>query len=405
MSNRYSSLVSRNIVCGIYILFLFCFATQGTSGQGVQSAGQGLGMNVRDITVSQDQPYTDHVSMEGDATDKDIMVKFVFDEAANQLTVSLISYRMIFVFREDVRYKPLIKGRTIRPDQLPYVVAFDPSDKFRISKLFKSTVPKPRKQYVFHRWIDYERLQPAPQEYSMVNDYISQTFDIQNKSNSVVVKLRDVMLMNDISKHLNKRQYEIGFGRDLYTEYRVNIQRNPCFGMEENIASAKAALEGISKSFHSMKEKYGSGTVSSEDLLTVFKELQATLKKQYPRKDTLTSCPELQQIFEKYNMYADSIARMKCKLVDTSAEKGMLSNGVSERMLLSKARVIDSSVARWLLSADPLERRDIIKNIDNIIKTMNEDIKSQGVYTKEQREALSVFREAERYYRNNCQVQ
>ncbi|MBR0180977.1 MAG: hypothetical protein IJQ04_04855 [Prevotella sp.] len=362
-------------------------------------------MNVRDITVSQDQPYTDHVSMEGDATDKDIMVKFVFDEAANQLTVSLISYRMIFVFREDVRYKPLIKGRTIRPDQLPYVVAFDPSDKFRISKLFKSTVPKPRKQYVFHRWIDYERLQPAPQEYSMVNDYISQTFDIQNKSNSVVVKLRDVMLMNDISKHLNKRQYEIGFGRDLYTEYRVNIQRNPCFGMEENIASAKAALEGISKSFHSMKEKYGSGTVSSEDLLTVFKELQATLKKQYPRKDTLTSCPELQQIFEKYNMYADSIARMKCKLVDTSAEKGMLSNGVSERMLLSKARVIDSSVARWLLSADPLERRDIIKNIDNIIKTMNEDIKSQGVYTKEQREALSVFREAERYYRNNCQVQ
>lgn len=405
MSNRYSSLASRNIVCGIYILFLFCFATQGISGQGVQSAGQGLGMNVRDITVSQDQPYTDHVSMEGDATDKDIMVKFVFDEAANQLTVSLISYRMIFVFREDVRYKPLIKGRTIRPDQLPYVVAFDPSDKFRISKLFKSTVPKPKKQYVFHRWIDYEGLQPAPQEYSMVNDYISQTFDIQNKSNSVVVKLRDVMLMNDISKHLNKRQYEIGFGRDLYTEYRVNIQRNPCFGMEENIASAKAALEGISKSFHSMKEKYGSGTVSSEDLLTVFKELQATLKKQYPRKDTLTSCPELQQIFEKYNMYADSIARMKCKLVDTSAEKGMLSNGVSERMLLSKARVIDSSVARWLLSADPLERRDIIKNIDNIIKTMNEDIKSQGVYTKEQREALSVFREAERYYRNNCQLQ
>ena len=405
MSNRYSSLASRNIVCGIYILFLFCFATQGTSGQGVQSAGQGLGMNVRDITVSQDQPYTDHVSMEGDATDKDIMVKFVFDEAANQLTVSLISYRMIFVFREDVRYKPLIKGRTIRPDQLPYVVAFDPSDKFRISKLFKSTVPKPRKQYVFHRWIDYERLQPAPQEYSMVNDYISQTFDIQNKSNSVVVKLRDVMLMNDISKHLNKRQYEIGFGRDLYTEYRVNIQRNPCFGMEENIASAKAALEGISKSFHSMKEKYGSGTVSSEDLLTVFKELQATLKKQYPRKDTLTSCPELQQIFETYNLYTDSIARMKCKLADSGAEKGMLGKGVSERMLLSKARVIDSSVARWLLSADPLERRDIIKNIDNIIKTMNEDIKSQGVYTKEQREALSVFREAERYYRNNCQLQ
>jgi hypothetical protein len=122
-----------------------------------------MAQTVKHITVSQDQAYTDHISLEGDATDKDIMVKFVFDEAANQLTVSLISYRMIFVFREDIRFKPLIKGRRIRPDQLPYVVNYDPSDQFRISKLFKSTVPKPRKQYVFHRWLDYEGLQPAPQ--------------------------------------------------------------------------------------------------------------------------------------------------------------------------------------------------------------------------------------------------
>jgi len=362
-------------------------------------------MNVRDITVSQDQPYTDHISMEGDATDKDIMVKFVFDEAANQLTVSLISYRMIFVFREDVRYKPLIKGRKIRPDQLPYVVAFDPTDKFKISKLFKSTVPKPREQYVFHRWIDYEGLQPAPQEYSMVNDYIIQTFDIKNKANSVVVKLRDVMLMNDISKHLNKRQYEISFGRDLYTEYHVNIQRNPCFGMEEGIASAQAALDGIRKSFNSLKEKYGSGIVTSDDMMTVFNELQETLKKQYPRKDTLTSCPDLQQIFETYNLYTDSIARMKCKLVDSGAEKGMMGEGVNDRMLLAKARVIDSSVARWLLSTDPVERRDIIQNVEDVIKTINDAVKSQGIYTKEQHEALSVFREAERYFKNNCHLQ
>ena len=143
---------------------------------------------VKNIAVSGDNAYTDHISLEGDVTDKDIMVKFVFDEAANQLTVSLISHRMIFVFREDVRFKPLFKGRTLRPDQLPYVVTYDPTEKYRISKLFKSTVPKPRNKYVFHRWIDYEGLQPAPQEYSMVNDYISQTFDILKKRNSVVVR-------------------------------------------------------------------------------------------------------------------------------------------------------------------------------------------------------------------------
>ena len=212
---------------------------------------------VKNITVSQDMAYTDHISLDGDVIDKDVMVKFVFDEAANQLTVSLISHRMIFVFREDIRYKPLIKGRRIRPDMLPYVVNYDPSEQYRISKLFKATVPKPRKKYVFHRWIEYEGLQPAPQEYAMVNDYISQTFDILKKRNSVVVRLRDVMLMNDVSKHLDKRRYEIPFGRDLYIEYHVEIMRNPCFGLDEDIASAKAALDGVRKSYRSLRKRMG----------------------------------------------------------------------------------------------------------------------------------------------------
>ena len=34
---------------------------------------------VKNITVSQEQSYTDHISLEGDVTDKEIMVKFVFD--------------------------------------------------------------------------------------------------------------------------------------------------------------------------------------------------------------------------------------------------------------------------------------------------------------------------------------
>ena len=88
---------------------------------------------VKNIMVSQDMAYTDHISLDRDVVDKDVMVKFVFDEAANQLTVSLISHRMIFVFREDIRYKPLIKGRRIRPDMLPYVVNYDPSEQYRIS--------------------------------------------------------------------------------------------------------------------------------------------------------------------------------------------------------------------------------------------------------------------------------
>ena len=123
---------------------------------------------VRTITVAQGQSYTDHLSLKVDSKDMDMMVKFVFDEDANQLSVSLISYRTIFVFWDRVRLKPLVKGRTIRPDQLPYVAAYDPKDKFKITKLFKSTVPKPRKTFYFQRWMDYDGLQPVPQEYTNV---------------------------------------------------------------------------------------------------------------------------------------------------------------------------------------------------------------------------------------------
>ena len=357
---------------------------------------------VRNVSVSQEQAFTDHISLDDDAIDKDIMVKFVFDEAANQLTVSLISYRNIFVFREDTRFKPNIKGRTIRPDMLPYVVTFDPKEKYCLSKLFKSTVPKPRSQYVFHRWIDYEGLQPAPQEYAMVNDYITQTFDILNKRSSVVVSLRDVLLMDDISTKPNKKKYEIRFGRDLFIEYHVDIQRNPCFGMDEEITSATTALEGIRKSYGNLHSKFPNGTANSQESLKVYQDLKDLLVKQFPHKEEQTACTDLQQLYNDYNAYVDSIANMKV-VVAAAGGAGGGGAGINAKSLLSKARQIDASVARWLLSNDPIERRDIVLQCEGIIKEVNASVKSAGVYSAEQRQALSVFREAEQYFRKNCQ--
>ena len=358
---------------------------------------------VRNVSVSQEQTFTDHISLDDHSIDKEIMVKFVFDEAANQLTVSLISYRNIFVFRENTRFKPTIKGRTIRPDMLPYVVTFDPTEKYCLSKLFKSTVPKPRSQYVFHRWIDYEGLQPVPQEYAMVNDYITQTFDILNKRSSVVVRLRDVLLMDDISKKPNKKKYEIPFGRDLFMEYHVDIQRNPCFGMDEEITSATTALEGIRKSYGNLHNKYPNGTTSSQESLKVFQELKDLLVKQFPPKDVQTACPDLQQLYSDYNACVDSIANMKVVVAFSGGSGGGSAVGVNAKSLLSKARQIDSAVARWLLSNDPIERRDIVLQCEGIIKDVNASVKSAGVYSEEQRQALSVFRGAEQYFRKNCQ--
>ena len=66
---------------------------------------------VRAISVAQGKSYTDHISLKPDSKDMDLMVKFVFKEDANTLTVTLISYRSLFVFWDKVHFKPLIKGR------------------------------------------------------------------------------------------------------------------------------------------------------------------------------------------------------------------------------------------------------------------------------------------------------
>lgn len=358
---------------------------------------------VRTISVAQGASYTDHISLKEDSKDMDLMVKFVFSEETNSLTVTLISYRSLFVFWDNVHYKPLFKGRTLRPDQLPYVVEYNPKDKYKATKLFRATVPQPRSDFYFKRWIDYEGLQPAPQDYKMVNDYIAQTFDIQNKRTQVTVRLHDVFLMEKIEKKKYNR-YEIPFGRDLDLVYQVTIIRNPCFGLDEDIAAAKAALDGISKNYRSFKNKYKSGVVGSEESLNLFKELKGTLQGQFQHHDGQSDCQDIQMAWDEYNNYVDSIGAMKC--VVQSSEDGLVGPGglASEGLLIlvSKSRQIDKLVSRWLVSADPIERHDLEMQCENLIAEMNTLIGKRSGGTAEQRQAIATFRAAERYYQSTC---
>lgn len=357
---------------------------------------------VRTITVAQGQSYTDHLSLKVDSKDMDMMVKFVFDEDANQLSVSLISYRTIFVFWDRVRLKPLVKGRTIRPDQLPYVVTYDPKDKYRITKLFKSTVPKPRKTFYFQRWMDYDGLQPVPQEYNMVNDYITQTFDILNKRNLVTFSLHDIFLMDKTEKK-KYNLYEIPFGRDVNIEYQVTIQRNPCLGFGDEIASSQKALEGLTTSFNTLKKNYGGGKALSQEALKAFEDLKKNLLEQYPPKTDSTPCPDLSSVWDVYNQYVDSVKSIHCVLAQDDSTGGELGlptdNG---KVILMKARQLDRTVSRWLISKDANERRDLIRSGQGLIDEVNGIIGNRQGSNLAQRQAISMFRAAERYFNNTC---
>ena len=199
---------------------------------------------VKTITVSDGASYTDHISLAEDARDMDVMVKFVFNEPDNTLTVSLLSYRRLFVFREDARYSSVVRCGRLHPELMPYLVEAEQGSRFKLSPALKHAIPESAKRrHVFRRWIEYEGLQPVPADYKMVNDYVEQTFDIVQKREAVSVTLHDLFLLEPRSGKADA--WDLLLGCDLDTRYQIHIRRNPCFGFDEQIATAATMLGEI----------------------------------------------------------------------------------------------------------------------------------------------------------------
>ena len=361
------------------------------------------------ITISQEEPYTDNIMLTNDVKDKDLMVKLVFNEDKNTLTVSLISYRRLFVFWDDTRYKGTFSGSgKLHIDRLPYVITSNDGDRFRLSKSYRKSLPKPRKQHIFKKWIEYEGLQPVDKERNMVNDYIEQTFDIQNKRTNVVVRLRDILLMDQTGEKGKSKRYELSNGKDLNTEYQITIQRNPCFGTEEEMAAVSKSLTGIMGSYKNFKKKYGKGRVGTEEALKLFKEMKSVLTTQFTKDTIVSQCPDIQKLRDQYNLIVDSINGIDVKMESANileasgAIMGAKGRVMNTKIILSNARQLDQNVARWLRSNDQVEREDLKMQCMGIIKDTNLIINSGGGQTAEERNAINIFRQAEKYFNKSC---
>jgi GMP synthase-like glutamine amidotransferase len=75
---------------------------------------------------------------------------------------------------------------------------------------------------------------------------------------------------------------------------------------------------------------------------------------------------------------------------------------MNTKVVLSNARQIDQFVARWLRSKDEMEREDLMNQCLSIIKDTNLIITSGGAQTAEERNAVNIFRQAERYFNKSC---
>ena len=353
---------------------------------------------VRTIRIAQKQSYTDHVSLKQDSRDMDLIVKFVFDEPNNTLTVSLMSYRNLFVFQDNVRYKQVVKRRKIHPDRLPYVVEADAEMKYRVTKELRNQIVGSKKKHVFKRWIEYEGLQPQPTDYKMVNDYIEQKFDILDKDTLVTVSLRDIMVMEPSQS--KKNSYDFLYYTNMDRKYEIHIERNPCLGREEEIEMAESTVENIRTNYTALKERYESQEALSKETLAVLEEMRAMLLKQFPFKEETSPCSSVRQQWEIYNSYVDSIKELDKFVVAFESQQAVLVLGAEQ--ILSVARIVDNNVASWLISTDVVEREELVKRsqilIDEIVPYLMEDV----VMDENQAAAVSLFRKAENYFRTTC---
>lgn len=363
----------------------------------------------KEIAVSHGHPYTDHISLKDDSRDMDLMVKFAFDEPTNQLTVSLISYRPLFVFPTDTPCKQAVRRRKINPDKLPFVVDAEPGSKYILSKDYWKALPKPRGKHTFKKWIEGTGLSPLPTECKMVNDYVEQSFTILHDADAVGVVLRDVMMMEqEATARPGQKVYDVVWGNDINTDYFVRIERNPCFGLDEQIKAADNLLTSVTAAYNNLHSRYGSGTVDSRASLDNFKEMKQLLQEQFPARADSSACPDLQEKWDSYNRYVKAIAALSVSVKaaasgtqgggHASGGKALAAQAPNAGYILTLARQLDNAVARWLATRDATERADIKHQCADIISLTQATIGKQKGATPAMQHAIKTFHQAVAYY-------
>lgn len=347
---------------------------------------------VKQITLSPEESYTEHIALSNDSKDLDVMVKFMFDEMNNRLSVTLLSYRSLFVFQDNVRYKQVVKWKKLRPDRLPYLVQ-EPLFKIKLPKAFRRQIPKPRKKFIFERWISYDGIQPVPQDYRLVNEYIEQQFDILPQRNELTVSLHHLFVIESKEKK-KTRSYFFTYFKDLDLEFHISLQRNPCLGTEVELEQAALSLENVRQSYSAFAKSFAVREVSSEEKFGQFTAMKEMLTAQFPHREMSSECPEVQRAWNEYNMYVDSIQSVTCTLVRSE----VVLPGVGADVLLKKARQMDNMVTNWLSSTDKIERRDLQMQCQNLIDEVHLLVDEYGIVSEEEHQAWKVFLQAEGYF-------
>lgn len=372
-----------------FVLIVACLTALTLSAQTTKS-----------VALADNAPFTDNLALKTKAGDVNVTANITFSEAANTVTVTLQADRKLFVFWDEIPYKKAFKNKHLRTDRLSYVMTGNTSDQFRRAKHFKRTLPKPRGKYHFHAWAQVEGMQPLPAKHMIINDSVSQTFAVADTATKASLRLRDILLIDDVKQKGITHFYDLSFGGDVNTLYAISITRNPCFGKDAQIQMADSALSALNRSYLAFKSIYEKGVVNSEEGEKMFLEIQAALQTLFPINQDSSACPAIQTARTQYNQLTDSINALSVTVKSPDGDD--VDHQLNAKTIRSNARTLDNNVARWIVSKDQLEKSDLIQQSKDIITETNERIAKNGTRTQDERDALNVFRKAEQYFKRTC---
>lgn len=355
------------------------------------------------VTLAGGDTYTDNIALAGDSRDLDIMVKIRFNEGENQLVVTVMSYRQLFVLEADARYKQVVGHNKIDATKLPYVVTEDPLPEIRLSKPFRRLLTKPEKKHLFHKWYTVDGLQAAERPYQFVNEFIEETFDIKPQRDKVSFTLRDICVMDRMPDKKQRKRYELQTILDVDRRYDITLQRDPCLEAATELEIASNSLANIRGAMAVFLKAYGNGEVADTESQNAFKEVQSSILGQFPPITVESPCGHVQERYDQYNACRDSISTMNV-LIKSAGNEGVSAGavgeekGISAATLYAKARHIDKIVNQWKNSADPVERRDLVKLYKDIVAGVDQLIRRKGISSPQQKQAAAVYDKAKSYF-------
>ncbi|MCQ2168490.1 MAG: hypothetical protein MJY69_07515 [Bacteroidales bacterium] len=365
------------------------------------------------VVVSASQPYVEWLGGTPDVDSHDMCLRISFADSTGMLKVSLSSANSrLFAFHSGgLVYKEIFGCcRRLKPERLPYKIAYDPSNKFFMTGHSRKTLGPGFKEAILHSWIESSGATPVSEEYTMPEDSLVQLFRIESasKETDMMIRLRDIFFIeHHASSPVAMKRHYLASHKDLKTEYDVTVLRDPCFGEGDRIAAVKARHKEASAAINGLEKTYPEGKVLSLEDFEDFQNTKNSLLQNYTKMDSVTDCPCLKDAIAAYNVCIDSLLNMCCTISDDKRMEivqnlGLDLQRIDAGWLYHCARQIDELTGQWCLEKSKSAKLSIVKQCEKLIDEAGKSTIRHGVLNDDDRKALNSFIQAKEYFYHTC---